>query len=100
MVLPDAWFGEMPEEIEYIVRQTIEFTQIAPVPDYALHREYLARCSKLFDIENSAINLLYTCEEKDDYYYMTVIPKIEQVNNIIKIQKEDNERFSRIFNVN
>ena len=91
---------DLPDEIEYIVRQTIEFTQIAPVPDYALHREYLARWSKLFDIENSAINLLYTCEEKDDYYYMTVIPKIEQVNNIIKIQKEDNERFSRIFNIN
>lgn len=91
---------ELPDEIDYIVRQTIEFTQIAPVPDYALHKEYLARCSKLLDIELSAINLLNICEEKDKYYYMSVIPMIEQVNNIIKIQKEDNERFSRIFNIN
>ena len=84
--LTELYLDNMPIEIRYIIQQIIKFTQMAPPANIVAYREYLARAKLLFEIDKSVNSILYHCDEKDEYYYMRVIPLVEKVNKIIELQ--------------
>lgn len=94
--LTEIYFENLPIEIRYITQQIIEFTQLAPPVNIVAYREYLARASVLFDIDKEITTLRNTCSEKDEYYYMKIIPLVEKVNRIMQLQRNVNNLESNL----
>lgn len=85
--LEDIYLDSLPTEIRYIKEQIMRFTQIVPPYNIAAYSEYLARGKVLLDIDEKVSAILHTCDEKDEYYYMEIIPLIEKVNKIMELQR-------------
>lgn len=86
--LTERYLDNLPIEIRYIIQQIIAFTQIVPPANIVAYKEYLARAKALFEIDKSVNSILYQCNKKDQYYFMSVIPLVERVNKIKELQSK------------
>ncbi len=84
--LEEIYLDSLPIEIRYIKEQIMRFTQIVPPYNIAAYSEYLARGKALLDIDIRLSTILYTCNEKDEYY-CDILPLVEKVDKIMELQK-------------